>query len=134
MAWDGYPGKKWLAHPGEFWLGMILLVVCWMAAGVLLRNVALTRPSSVAVGLLPTLPMLMMMRGYLRMHREQDELHRSVQVEATAVATCLTIVFCFSAWFLAAFAATPPVDIQWAGIVLFFSYAIATGVLMRRYS
>ena len=133
MAWDGYPQKKWLGHPGEFWLGMLLLVVCWMAAGTILRAETVTGAWKVLVGLLPTLPMLVMMRGYLRMMRQQDELHRRVQLEATAVAACLTIVFCFTAWFLEAFSGVRAVSIQWAGIVLFFSYGITAGIVMRRY-
>jgi uncharacterized membrane protein YjjB (DUF3815 family) len=133
MAWDGYPQKKWLGHPPEFWIGMILLVVCMFAA------VAIGRSSSDPVirtlaGLAPLVPMLAMMRGYLRMVREQDELYRRVQMEATAIAACITIAFCFGAWFLSTISGLPPVDIQWAGIVLFFSYAITAGVVMRRYA
>jgi hypothetical protein len=134
MAWDGYPEKKWLGHPGEFWIGMAMLVICWIGAAWTLRADTVSGAWKIVVGLVPTLPMLIMMRGYLRMMREQDELHRRVQLEATAVATCLTIVFAFSAWFLEVFSGVPPVNIQWAGIVLFFSYAVSAGVAMRRYT
>ena len=132
--WDGYPQRKWLGHPGEFWVGMLLLVVSWMAAALLLKARAQPGLLAIIIGLIPTVPMLMMMRGYLRMLRQQDELHRRIQLEATAVATALTIVFCFSAWFLEAFSGVPALSIQWAGVVLFFSYAVTAGFAMRRYT
>jgi hypothetical protein len=134
MSWDGYPDRKWAGHPPELWLGMLLYVLFMIAAGATLLSVE--RPGSwrYLAGLAPTLPILMVLRGYLRMVRHQDELYRRVQLEAIAIAAAITIVFSFTAWFLESFHVTRHVSIQWAGILLFFSYAVAAGVLMRRYT
>ena len=134
MSGDGYPARKWLGHPPEFWLGMLLYVLCMGAAAWTLQAVEVRGAWMVAVGLLPTLPLLMMMHGYLRMVRHQDELYRRVQLEAIAIAAGITLVFCFTAWFLETFGAMPHVNVQWAGILLFFSYAASSGIMMRRYS
>ena len=121
MAWDGYPARKWVGLPPEYWVGMLLYVLFMVAAVSISRSSVGLGGWSFAVGLLPTVPMLMILRGYLRMVRHQDELYRRVQLEAIAMASGITIVF-------------PHLSIQWAGILLVFSYGAAAGVLMRRYT
>jgi hypothetical protein len=134
MPWDGYPARKWVGLPPEYWVGMLLYVSFMMAAALVSRSSEGLGGWSFAVGLLPTIPMLMIMRGYLRMVRHQDELYRRVQLEAIAIAAGLTIVFCFTSWFLETFSGFPHLSIQWAGMLLIFSYGAAAGVLMRRYT
>jgi hypothetical protein len=113
---------------------MVLYVLSMGGAAWALRGVEVRGAWPIVVGLLPTLPMLLMMHGYLRMVRHQDELYRRVQLEAIAVAAGITIVFCFTSWFLEAFGVIAHVNVQWAGILLFFSYAASAGILMRRYT
>lgn len=134
MTWDGYPQRQWAKHPPEFWAGILLYLLFGTTAAMMLRNLEIQNTWRIAIGLAPTLPMLLIVRGYLRMVRQQDELYRRVQLEAIAIAAGLTIVFAFTAWFLEAFGLIMPVSIQWAGVVLFFSYGIAAGLLMVRYT
>jgi hypothetical protein len=87
----------------------MLLYILLMAVAVWIART--NEEWAVAVGLLPTLPLLMMLRGYLRMVRQQDELYRRVQLEAIAIAAGITIIFCFTAWFLETFSSfrkSPP--------------------------
>ncbi|WP_422931917.1 hypothetical protein [Singulisphaera sp. PoT] len=123
-----------MGHPQEFWLGMVLYLASMAGAAWALQSLQLRGPAGVAVGLVPTLPMLMILHVYLRMVRRQDELYRRVQQEAIAIASGITIVFCFAAGFLETFGAIPRVSLQWAGILMFFTYAAAAGILMRRYT
>lgn len=134
MAWDGYPTRKWLGHPPELWIGMLLYIL--FALGAIKTLTSLDTPGvwRLLIGLLPTLPFLMMFRGYLRMIRNQDELYKRIQLEAIAIAAGITIIFSFTAWFLETFAGTPHVSINWAGLVLCFAYGIAAGLLMHRYT
>lgn len=134
MSWDGYPARKWVGHPPAFWLGMLFYLLLMGVALWTLQGVEGRGAFTLAVGLLPTLPLLLMMHGYLRMVRNQDELYRRVQLEAIAMASGITIVFCFTSWFLEITSQMPHVNIQWAGILLFFSYAASAGILMRRYT
>ena len=129
-----YPSRKWVGLPPEYWVGMLLYVLLMVAAVSISRSSVGLGGWSFAVGLLPTVPMLMILRGYLRMVRHQDELYRRVQLEAIAMASGITIVFCFTSWFLETFSGFLHLSIQWAGILLIFSYGAAAGVLMRRYT
>ena len=106
MPWDGYPARKWVGLPPEYWVGMLLYILFMLAAVSISRSSEGRGGWSSAVGLL----------------------------EAIAIAAGVTIVFCFTSWFLETFSGFPHLSIQWAGMLLIFSYGAAAGVLMRRYT
>jgi hypothetical protein len=87
----------------------------------------------VLFGVVPLLPLLVMGRGLLRMIRRQDELYIRIQFEAVAYAAGIVIVLSFMVGFLEEFQVIPHINSMWAGQVLVLSWAVAAGILNRRY-
>lgn len=133
MSWDGYPKRKWLGHPPEFWIGMAVYVSAVLVTGHFLRSASLDPDLRLLLGLVPLLPLLLMGRGLLRMIRQQDELYVRIQFEAIAYAAGIVIVLSLMIGFLEDVGVIPHINSMWAGQVLVFAWGIAAGVLTRRY-
>jgi hypothetical protein len=133
MSWDGYPNRKWLGHPPEFWVGVAAYVLAVLLIGHFLRNASFEPGFRLLLGAVPLLPLLLMGRGLLRMIRQQDELYRRIQFEAVAYAASIVIVLSLMIGFLEDAGVIPHVNSMWSGQVLVFAWGIAAGVLTRRY-
>jgi hypothetical protein len=133
MSWDGFPQRRWLGHPPELWVGVVAYLVLGVAALWLVRNGGFGGGARFAIGMAPTLPLLLVARGVLRMIRHQDELHRRIQFEAIAYAAGIVMVLSFTLGTLEAMDLIPHVTSNWAGQALILAWGIAAGILNRRY-
>jgi hypothetical protein len=133
MAWDRFPETKWLGHPLEFWLGMVLYTASSLAITMVLETVELRPGPRFMLAVLPLLPMLMMGRGVWRMVQHQDELYKRIQLHALAIASTLVVVLSLLFGFMEGLEVIPHINSMWAGQVLIFAWGIGAGVLTRRY-
>jgi hypothetical protein len=133
MTWDRYPEKKWVGHPAEFWVGMILYIASSLLITKLLKTSELQGGSRFLVAAVPLLPLLMMGRGLWRMIQQQDELYKRIQLHALAIASALVIVLSLILGFMEDLEVIPHINSMWAGQVLVFAWGIGAGLLTRRY-
>jgi hypothetical protein len=133
MAWDGYPERKWAGYPLAFWLGLIAYLLTGFAVGYALKTAELPSGQRLLLGLLPVLPLLLMGSGLIRMLRHQDELYRRIQLLAVSTAAGIVVIISFTLGMLEEFNVVPRVSANWAGQVMILVWAIAAGVLGRRY-
>jgi hypothetical protein len=133
MAWDRYPEKKWVGHPAEFWVGMILYIASSLLITKLLKTSELQGGSRLLLAAVPLLPLLMMGRGLWRMIQQQDELYKRIQLLALAIASTLVIVLSLILGFMEDLEVIPHINSMWAGQVLVFAWGIGAGLLTRRY-
>lgn len=134
MSWDGFPQRRWLGHPPELWVGVLLYVV--LAASVIptAASTELSQASRLAVGLLPLVPLVLVARGVLRMIRQEDELQRRILLEAIAYAAGFVMLLSFVLGLLEAAAVIAPLGSGWAGMALILAWAVSSAALRRRYA
>jgi hypothetical protein len=124
------PASPWLLAAGALWvlayLGMRL---------VLERAPGLAPAARVAVALVPLLPFLAFLRGFIALQRAQDELGRRIQLEAMAIAFPLAMAALMALALVELAVPLPPEDasLRHVWVLLPISYFVGLAVATRRY-
>lgn len=114
-----------------------LWLVAWMGAYVvgtflLRRGVVPSGPTAFALAAAFSLPVIGVVRSYLNLLREGDELLRKIHLDAMAAAFATGVVFVYG-WSLMESAGAPALDLGDAAIPMILAYAIAQARGQRRY-
>ena len=117
----------------QFWIGMALYSAAVVLQGFLLEPNALPLALMIPLALLPMLPALWGMAGWMRASREQDELQRRIQVEGALFSLGLTAILTFSYGFLELYMDLPRVSMFAVWPLIAATYVVGAQVARRRY-
>ncbi len=118
----------------QFWTGMALYAVVVLLQGFLLEPGRFPLPVMVLLGLLPMLPAVWAMLGWLEAVRNFDELQRRIQAEAGLFALGLTAIVTFSYGFLEIYTGAPNLSMFWVWPLIAMSYLLGGARARRRYA
>lgn len=138
MTHTDTPATSRPASPGRrgwrrFWIGMTLYVALVLLQGFLLEPAALPLVLVVPLALLPMVPAVWGMSGWLLAVRSMDELNRRIAGEAGLIALGVTAIATFSYGFLETYTPLPPVSMFFVWPVIAASYGLAMPLVRRRY-
>ena len=117
----------------QFWVGIALYSVAVVLQGFLLEPNAFSPLLMVPLALLPIIPALWGMAGWIRASREQDELQRRIQVEAALFSLGVTAILTFSYGFLELYMGLPRVSMFAVWPLIAASYMVGASFARRRY-
>ena len=117
----------------QFWIGMALYGVAVVSQGFLLEPNAFPPFLMIPLALLPIIPAVWGMVGWVRASREQDELQRRIQVEAALVSLGLTAILTFSYGFLELYTGLPRLSMFAVWPLIAASYVLGASFARRRY-
>ncbi len=117
----------------QFWIGMTLYSAAVVLQGFLLEPNAFPLALMIPLALLPMLPALWGMAGWMRASREQDELQRRIQVEGALFSLGLTAILTFSYGFLELYMDLPRVSMFAVWPLIAATYVVGAQVARRRY-
>lgn len=117
----------------RFGLGMAAYVALVLLQGFLLRPADLPLALVVPLALLPMVPALWAMSGWLLAVRSMDELNRRIAGEAGLIALGVTAVATFSYGFLEIYTPLPTASMFWVWPLIAVSYGAAAPLVRRRY-
>ena len=117
----------------QFWIGIALYSVAVMLQGLLLEPNTFPLALMIPLTLLPMVPAVWGMAGWLRASRERDELQRRIQVEAALFSLGLTAILTFSYGFLELYTGLPRVSMFAVWPLIAATYVVGAQVARRRY-
>ncbi len=117
----------------QFTVGMAVYVVVVLVQGFLLEPGALTPPLALGAALLPMVPVIWAMFGWLEAVRSYDELQQRIFGHAGLLALGITATATFSYGFLEAYLGAPRLS-MFAGVPLIaVGFMFGTWLSRRRY-
>lgn len=117
----------------QFAVGMALYALVVIAQGFLLEPSKFPTILMIPLALLPIIPGLWAMLGWLRAVRQMDELQRRIQSEAAAFSLGMTALVTFSYGFLEVYLQLPKLSMFWVWMVICAFYIPGTILATRRY-
>ena len=116
-----------------FAAGMGLYAVLVVAQGFLLEPGAFPPVVMVPLALLPMVPAIWAMGGWLDAVRSMDELQRQIHSEAGLISLGLTAVLTFSYGFLEIYIGAPRLSMFVVWLVIAPAFALGNALVRRRY-
>ena len=129
MTVDTPPRSKWR----RFFVGMGLYAVLVILQSILLEPGMFATPIMILLALLPVVPVVWALLGWIDALRARDELQRRIFTEAAAFALGLTAALTISYGFLESYAGLPRLSMFWVWAVIAVSYVLGQLIASRRY-
>lgn len=117
----------------DLMIAAVLYVGFVFASALAIRNFELPQWALIMLSVLPVLPALYGVRGYLVYTRALDEFQRRLQNEALIVATGVVLFGSFTYGFLEEWANFPHLPLLWVFPVFSFVFGFAHIIIRRRY-
>ncbi len=118
---------------GQFAAGMVLYAVLVAVTSLTVDRFDLSRPYLVILALVPMIPAVWAMLGWVRVIRSFDELQRRIVGEGLYWSLGLTAALTFSYGFLEKYADFPPLSMFFVWPTICVTYIFGQALARRRY-
>ncbi|HHO56235.1 MAG TPA: hypothetical protein ENK21_07575 [Trueperaceae bacterium] len=118
----------------QFILGIIFYAIAIIIQLIIMKIIELPQLGKIVIALIPMVPAVWGMMGWLKSQRELDELQQKIAVEAIGFSWGIIAIITFSYGFLETFADFPQISMFWVWPIMAASFILGQFWANRRYN